>query len=188
MISTRLAVICLTLPMTAALSAQSLGDVARKAHEDRDKARTTAAKTYTNQTLTPDPNVPTVPGATPLPAGQSGKQFVTLFDVRLVGNSGGAVQSMVISGRGYAGIPEERRRAGVNSEAGDDEFAEVTVADARDPLLPSCLNLLIADVFMEHTVQISGTGHFEPRAPAERPRPVSLRLDSLSACTAVPRR
>lgn len=182
LISTRLAVICLTFPMTAALSAQSLADIARKTQEQRDKAKTTPTKTYTNQSLTTDP---TAPKTTPVPAGQPEKQFMTLYDLRGVGNSGGAISTFTIFGRGHAGTLDDRRRAGIKSEP--DEVVDVTVADAKDPVLRSCTRLLVAEVFMEHVVQISGIGHLEPRSPGARPGPVSLRLDTLSECTAVPR-
>jgi hypothetical protein len=182
-ISTRLAVICLAFPMTAALSAHSLADIARKAQEQRDEARTTPAKTHTNQTDTTGPKTPSVP------VGQTGKQFITLFDVGAIGNSGGPVPQLVtISGRGYAGTLDDRRRAGKKSEPDEDERVAVIIRDARDPVLPSCWNLLVAEVFMEHAVQISGIGHVVRHHPDAGPRPVTLRLDRLSKCTAVPLR
>ena len=58
-ISTRLAAVCLAIPMaSAALSAQSLGDIAKKTQEQRDKAKATPARSYTNETLTADPTAP----------------------------------------------------------------------------------------------------------------------------------
>jgi hypothetical protein len=183
LISTRLAVICLTFPMTAALSAQPVADTARKTQEQRDQAKTTPTKTHTNQTDTTGPKTPSVP------VGQTGKQFITLFDVRSTGNSGGDVPQIVtISGRGYAGTPDDRRRAGKKSEPDEDERVMVIIRDARDPVLPSCWNLLVAEVFMEHAVQISGIGHVVRHHPDAGPRPATLQFDRLSKCTAVPLR
>ena len=180
----RLATACLVSLLAATTDhAQSLGDIAKKNQQQRDKAKSPPAKTYTNQDLTTDP---TAPKTTPVPAGQPGKQFMTLYDSRGVMSSGGAVSTFTMSGRGHAGTVEDRRRAGITSEP--DEVVDVTVADARDPVLRSCTRLLVAEVFMEHVVQISGIGTFEPRSPGDRPRPASLRLNTLSECKAVPRR
>jgi hypothetical protein len=185
LISTRLAVICLTFPMTAALSAQPVADIARRAQEQRDHAKTISTKTYTNQTVTTDRTDPKAPSG---PVDQSRKQLVTLFDLRSVGNSGGVNQTVGIIGRGYAGTPDDRRRAGKTSEPDEEELVAVIVRDAKDPVLPSCLNLLAADVFMEHTVRISGIGLVERRSPDDDPRLVTLRLERLSECTVVPLR
>jgi hypothetical protein len=105
-----------------------------------------------------------------------------------VGNSGGVNQTVVIFGRGYAGTPDDRRRAGKKSEPDEEQVVAVIVRDAKDPVLPSCLNLLVAEVFMEHTVRISGIGHVVRRSPDDGPRSVTVRLDRLSECTAVPLR
>jgi len=103
-------------------------------------------------------------------------------------DSGGVSQSVTIFGRGYTGTPDERRRAGLKIEPSQDEVVQVIVRDVKDPVLPACLDLLDAKVFMEHTVQISGIGHIEPPSPGERCQPVTLELGKLSVCKAVERR
>jgi hypothetical protein len=136
LISTRLALVCLTLPITAALSAQSLGDRQEGPGAARQD-RSTPTKTYTNESLTKDPRErqttePAVAKTTVLPMAQAGKQFMTLFDVRIVGNGGGVKQTLMISGRGYAGTLAARRQAGL-SDPGEDEFVWVIIADSKDP-------------------------------------------------------
>ena len=154
LISTRLAVICLTFPITATMSAQPVANIAGKAQK----------------------------------LAQSSKQVVTLFDLHSVGNSGGVNQTVVITGPGYAGTPDDRRLAGRKIEPDEEEVVAVIVRDAKDPVLSSCFNLLVAEVFMEHTVRISGIGHVVRRSPDDGPRQATLQLDRLSECTAVPLR
>jgi hypothetical protein len=157
-ISTRLAAIGLTLAMTAALSARSFADTATNAQAQSAKATATKAS-------------------------QSRKQVVTLFDLGSISSGGGTV----VSGRGYAGTPDDRRRAGKNSEPDEEERVAVLLPDAEDPVRQACLTLVTAqEVYVEHAVRITGVGHFVRHSPDDGPRPVTLRLDKVSECTAVP--
>jgi hypothetical protein len=124
------------------------------------------------------------PGSTLPRDGASQQQVITLFDVsqqRVVG------KQFFIAGVGYVAFNGGGTTlAGMNRAL--DPFVELTVADRRDPGLATCRTLLVPASFVDHAVQISGTGHFAALPGVYTRQMAVLRLETFSGCKLVPRR
>ena len=124
------------------------------------------------------------PGSSLPREGASQPQVITLFEVsqqRVVG------KQFFVAGVGYVAF-----NGGGSTMAGPnrklDPFVELTVADHRDPRLAACRALLVPASFVDHAVQISGTGHFAALPGVNTRQLAVLRLETLSGCTLVLRR
>jgi hypothetical protein len=124
------------------------------------------------------------PGSSLPREGASQRQVITLFEVsqqRAVG------RQFFIAGVGYVTFNGGGTTlAGYNRAL--DPFVELTVAERRDPKLAACLALLVPPSFVDHAVEISGTGHFAALPGVFTRQLAVLRLETISGCKLVPRR
>jgi hypothetical protein len=180
-----LSLLAMTATVPAPAPAQSLGEIARKAQEQRAKAK--ADKTYTDKDLKDAgkqiEGVAVPPGTSLPPEGAPQPQVITLFEVS---QQREVDAKFFIAGVGYVAYNGGGTiLAGMNRSL--DPFVELTIADSQDPLLTTCLPLLTPARMADHAVRITGSGRFA-RRPGVGDRPLAvLRLDRLSECILVPR-
>jgi hypothetical protein len=184
----RLAAACLTSLLTATAGhAQSLGEIAKKAQEQRDKAKADAppAKTYTNKDLValPSREPAASPGSSLPREGRPQQQVLTLFEFSQQRDVGA---QFFVAGVGYVSINGGGSiLAGMNRAL--DPFVELTIAGRQDPMWPACRELLVPASFVDQALRIGGTGTFQRHPGVDGRQLVVLRLDKLSECKLVPR-
>lgn len=177
----------IALLATTAGHAQSLGEIAKKAQEQKDKAKATAppAKTYTNKDLVDGPTgeAPIRPGSSLPPAGRPQQQVLTLFELSQQREAGA---QFFIAGVGYVAINGGGSiLAGMNRAL--DPFVELTIADRQDPAMPACRDLLVPASFVDRALRIGGMGQFQRHPGVDGRELVVLRLETVSECKLVPR-
>ncbi len=124
------------------------------------------------------------PGSSLPPEGSSQAQVLTFFGITQSRSVG---KQHFLAGSGYVAF-----NGGGSTLAGPNRnqnpYIELTIANRRDPMLASCLQLLAPESFTDGAVQISGSGYFAALPGVQLRQLALVRLLNLTGCKVVPRR